>query len=537
MSDILLSAIKEKIKCHGSASLKLSGYSMYPIICEGDEITIEFCKFEQIRNDDIIAFYFNNSEHFIVHRVVDIQYINGQKVFITKGDNNNHLDAKAVKQNNFVGIVKTKNKSTNMYKLAKNIVYLRDRGCVIKYSGMLPRNFPVDILPPYTNNKIKNYNRNLTTELIILFSYRCNLNCIYCSNDSGGNIHGKAIVKVENIKKAISHVIRNVILLRKMKNNTSVKPARIIISGGGEPTIEWDLLVSTVDIVNKFKNEYGNDIVELTILTNAQISDEKAEYLIRNFDFITISCDGLSVQDKQRSRIDNASSKDYVISLLRRLTNSNKEISIRMTVTGDALPYLQDDVEYIFNSFRPIKNIIIEPFVHVGRGTHDGIKKLDYNEFIKTFDVIVRQHYDNIYNSISLLEYKNLYPCQRLSGISLVLSPYNIITCCDTVTPTSTLWDSMVVGSLEDERVEIQNEYLYSIPKHCKMCIAMDFCAGGCPMHTNNLSEPEKEEFCNYMRDMVKTELLRRLEISKKTRTIKNHEIEYSIYSLPRRTL
>lgn len=531
MNKILLNAIKEKIQQVGSVSLKLSGHSMYPTIKNGDLITIEACKFEDVGINDIIACYFSNSEHFVIHRVVGIENINSKRVLLTKGDNNNYIDARAVKQCNFVGKVKIKNQIDDVYQLTPNTVYIRNRNCVIQCDDTII--YPPDgILPPVEHRTIKRINRALTTELIILLSYRCNLNCIYCSGNSNSNID--VTVKADNIVKAINFVINNALILRKIKGNDSAKPARIIISGGGEPTVEWKLLTLAVDTVSSLRAKYGKEIAELIILTNAQINDDKADYLIHNFDQICISCDGISVQDKQRPRLDGDSSKKHAINFLDKLNRCNKEVSIRMTVTGEALPYLQDDVDHFFKTYKVIKNIVIEPFVQVGRGTDKNIKKLDYNDFIDRFDAIVRKYYHNVYNSTTLLEYANSYPCHRLAGISLVISPYNVITCCDSVTPESELWKTMIVGSLDGNQIEIIKNYEHTVPDKCACCIALDFCAGGCPIQLNSLSDNEKMEFCNYKKEMVRRELLRRLEFSKKTKKIKFNGVNYSVYTLPR---
>lgn len=536
MNNLLVNALKERVRQFGTVSLKLFGQSMYPAICNGDIITIEHQNFEDVQINDVIAYHLDKIDHFIVHRVVKIKNVKGKRVLITKGDNNNYIDANAVKQNNYVGTIRTERelnkKMENVYELAPNVLYLRDRDCVIKSDRKI-NTFPTAILPPVTNRANKEYNRALTTELIILLSYRCNLNCIYCSNDSGKNSESDVSVNADSVIKAITFVINNVILLRKIKRSDYVKPARIIISGGGEPTVEWKLVKLIVEIVNNFKNKYGNNIAELSILTNAQIDEEKADYLIHNFETIAISCDGFSTQDKQRPTITGEPSKANVVRFLNKLNQHNKPTSIRMTVTGEALPYLQNDVDNLLNSYKVVKNVIIEPFVRIGRGAADTIKKLDYNDFVCQFDAIVRKHYKNVYNSASLLEYANAYPCQRLSGVSLVLSPFNVITCCDTVTPKSALWDSMVVGSIENKKIRIKNRYTHSIPVSCKSCIALKFCAGGCPMQVSELDDNEKQDFCKYKQDMVKTELLRRIDLSKKAKIVENNEIRYTIYSLP----
>ena len=539
MSELLLNLLKERIRQGGDVSVELSGHSMYPTIRDGEKITIEYYDFEEVQVNDIIACYFKNIKHFVIHRVVNIDFIHGKRVLMTKGDNNDYVDAHAVKSHNFVGMVKvwrTEKMSEDIYYLAPNVVYIKDRKCVLKCDAAIS-SIPVDILPDKINECHKKANRTLTTELIILLSYKCNLDCIYCSNNSGKDDKLDITVKAENIIKAITFVIKNALLSRKIKPHSFVKPARIFVSGGGEPTVEWNLLTVIVDTVSSLKKEYGNDIAELSILTNAQMCEDKADYLINNFDKIAISCDGFSIQDKQRPRKDLKSSKEQIKMFLNKLDKYNKEVSIRMTVTGEALPYLQDDVDYFFGSFSVIRDIIIEPCVHVGRGKDANVKKLDYNDFVAKFDVVVRKYYKNVYNSASLLEFTNGYPCQRLFGISLVLSPYNVITCCDTVTPESSFWESMIVSSLEDEKIKITNDYIYSAPESCKACIAFEFCAGGCPIHLSDLNDNEKEEFCKYRRDMLKTELLRRVDLSEKVESIEYDKKNYTVYSLPRKEL
>lgn len=95
----------------------------------------------------------------------------------------------------------------------------------------------------------------------------------------------------------------------------------------------------------------------------------------------------------------------------------------------------------------------------------------------------------------------------------------------------------MIVGSLENNQIKILKEYVHSIPDECESCIAVDFCGGECPMHLNGLNDSEKTDLCKYKREMVRMELLRRVELSKKTKNIEFNGINYSVYTLPRGVL
>lgn len=72
----------------------LSG-SMSPNIQVGDLIFIKNTNTDNLKEKDIIA-YKNSSNIITTHRIVAIQYVNGEKCFMTKGDANNVADEKIV---------------------------------------------------------------------------------------------------------------------------------------------------------------------------------------------------------------------------------------------------------------------------------------------------------------------------------------------------------------------------------------------------------------------------------------------------------
>jgi len=71
----------------------LSG-SMEPEIMTGDLVIIKNCDTNKLKEKDIIAFKSGTS--VITHRIEKVTEEDGQKVFITKGDNNNTEDRESV---------------------------------------------------------------------------------------------------------------------------------------------------------------------------------------------------------------------------------------------------------------------------------------------------------------------------------------------------------------------------------------------------------------------------------------------------------
>ncbi len=61
---------------------------MFPIIKDGDIITVSPLSGVPIRSGDIIAFIHPQTEKLVVHRLIDTR----EKVFLTKGDNSLETD-------------------------------------------------------------------------------------------------------------------------------------------------------------------------------------------------------------------------------------------------------------------------------------------------------------------------------------------------------------------------------------------------------------------------------------------------------------
>lgn len=79
----------------------LSG-SMRNVINDGDLVLSKECDTESLKVGDIISF--KEDEVVVTHRIIDIVSENGEKHFITKGDNNDTQDSGFVLADNIEGI-------------------------------------------------------------------------------------------------------------------------------------------------------------------------------------------------------------------------------------------------------------------------------------------------------------------------------------------------------------------------------------------------------------------------------------------------
>ena len=78
-----------------------NGWSMWPTIHPGTSISISRVEFSELPPGDLIAF--TRAEHFVVHRIVEIER-NGSYTIFTKGDANLRRD-EAITKANFCGKV------------------------------------------------------------------------------------------------------------------------------------------------------------------------------------------------------------------------------------------------------------------------------------------------------------------------------------------------------------------------------------------------------------------------------------------------
>lgn len=85
---------KETPDFFGFKAYEIVSKSMENTINKNDVIIVQDLSKNEIKINDIIAF--NNNNEVITHRIIDIENINGQTFYTTKGDNNKYPDKEKV---------------------------------------------------------------------------------------------------------------------------------------------------------------------------------------------------------------------------------------------------------------------------------------------------------------------------------------------------------------------------------------------------------------------------------------------------------
>ncbi len=96
----IIQAIKDGNNC---VPIRITGNSMLPLYKDGDIVYIRSFKDYQINDIIVVA----RSNHFIVHRLIEKMISDtGECYYLTKGDNNDHVDRWYPKKNILAKVVR-----------------------------------------------------------------------------------------------------------------------------------------------------------------------------------------------------------------------------------------------------------------------------------------------------------------------------------------------------------------------------------------------------------------------------------------------
>jgi signal peptidase I len=77
------------------STVQVSGLSMYPLIEDGDSVVVTHTR-QSLKPGDTVAF--RQGPRIIVHRVLRSYQLQGDRLYVTRGDNNRHIDPRVREQ-------------------------------------------------------------------------------------------------------------------------------------------------------------------------------------------------------------------------------------------------------------------------------------------------------------------------------------------------------------------------------------------------------------------------------------------------------
>lgn len=328
--------------------------------------------------------------------------------------------------------------------------------------------------------------RGPVTQCGICLTDCCQLRCTYCSNSSDNT--GDTL----NVSQ-VAYFIREMAELRLATD--SDERFRITFSGGGEPTLNWDLFQSSVLSAKEITEELGLK-TSLYLTTNGMVDDTKIDFIISNFDNVMVSYDGSPLLNaRHRPRADGKDVSSTVERTIDGLSAKMDSVSIRSTFWPSESGMFMGISDYLAERFPDVKwsmNMVMP----AGRGLVLGsFEEMDAKKIVDDYLRVFVKRKDElgVLTDFSIFG-RTAIPlmCGAVLPLcsGLWLEPNgNIVNCAEEC-------DKTVLGQVIDSGVQYKERCSDSLLKiccekleECRPCVAYRFCKGGCPARHQLYSE------------------------------------------------
>ena len=312
----------------------------------------------------------------------------------------------------------------------------------------------------------------------------CNMRCQYCFAGTGDYGSGRrSMLNLETGRKAVDFLIE----ASGDRHNLDID------FFGGEPLLNWPVVVELTEYCEKRGRETGKSI-RLTITTNAlKLDREKTDFINKHFKNCVLSIDGRpSVHDRMRPDAAKRGTYDRVAKNIRSFVElrGDLEYYLRGTYTRYNLDFDQD----VMQLAQLGRNVSIEPVV-APDGVGYEIRPEDIPTLERSYERLAVMLFDawtkgkpvNFFHFNIDLEggpclYKRLKGCGVGTEYCAVTPDGDIYPCHQFVGI-----ESFKMGNVNDDPVELNpsvqglfSDLLVPEKPDCLSCWARYFCSGGC---------------------------------------------------------
>lgn len=350
--------------------------------------------------------------------------------------------------------------------------------------------------------------------ITLLLTTACNLRCRYCYASAGETAYER--MTAELARGGIDYVAGSVQLRGENEMEVSYH-------GGGEPTLNWDVLVDSWTYAERRAEECG---LALTggIATNGVIDAWQADWIAGHLSCATLSVDGLpAIQDHQRPTAGGTGSSGRVMQTAGRFDGRGFDYSIRMTVTEESVASLPDSVAFLCER-TGARGFQAEPVYAMGRGVRE--TGAETEAFIGAFVAarrIAEWHGRRLTFSAARTGTRTRCFCGA-SRDNFVLLPSGGVTACHEAYSESApyaaafLYGRSMNGFEFDQAVlERLRETEVERKSYCAGCFARWDCAGDCHykwLHSSRGGPFAGSPRCAITRALIVDELLGRIAAS-----------------------
>lgn len=356
-------------------------------------------------------------------------------------------------------------------------------------------------------------------EVTLFPTSNCNLRCVYCYASAGRkNIRMDWPVA----KAAVDFIFNNAL-------QAGVKGCIVGFHGGGEPSLEWDLIQRTTEYA---KNLAAQNKLELRVhmATNGILSNAKRDYIIKHFSSVNVSLDGPpEIHDLQRPMANGKGSFHYILESLKYFDDHAFSYGIRPTITSKSVSMMPDLVDFFAENFE-LTYLHFEPLFFCGRcitTQWDAPKSEEFVKFFRHAMKRARKLKIRIYYSGARLDVVTSKFCAA-AGDGFSITPSGAVTSCfevcDEDDPRSAIFHYGYFDPITQKFV-FNQEKLQALRKlhvenfaFCQNCFCKWHCAGDCLSKVLSIEETVNHngsERCQMNRSLTLLQIIDLLKNSK----------------------
>jgi uncharacterized protein len=358
------------------------------------------------------------------------------------------------------------------------------------------------------------------THVALFPTNACNLNCSYCH--ASANEGPRLTLPWTIAQNAMDLVIRNTLRLHQ-------STVGLTLHGGGEPSIEWNLVQSVIRYFRKQAERSKLQSV-VSLATNGVMSPDRARWIAESCDSLTLSLDGLP-EDHNRFRMTASGQPTYdnVIKTAKVFDSVGASYGVRMTVAHSWVERLPDAVGCTLRDLK-VREIQVEPLSAKGRAGRFMLLPPEASRFVEAFrraDEVARQFQRSLKYSGARLGIVTDRFCEGV-GHSFAVTPAGDVSCCYEITDRQHpshrryLWgrfnDETTSFDFDEETRVAQLDWAVDHQSRCADCFCKWTCAGDCPMKREPFDEhsaPYSSSRCVITRALTHDQLLRAVQDGK----------------------
>jgi uncharacterized protein len=330
--------------------------------------------------------------------------------------------------------------------------------------------------------KTRPYMQDLTDfepyEATLLLTETCNLACGYCYAKASSTKHvpmGKDVAKA-----AVDVALKNAL-------NRPNRTAEFRFLGGGEPTLEWELIVWISNYI-RYKADEMEVKYWIRLITNGVLlTDERVGWITKNIQFVTLSFDILPELQMNRPFPNGKSSHKTLLRTIEKLGRFGVKFHLRTTISSDASSRLVEMVEYVKNN-TCATTIRFEPMAEIGRANDNELSKPKQQQFVDAFKAAYKlgKEYgiDVTCKMFTNIERRSTRFCNIEFAVT---SEGNVAGCHRYSRKNVDGFDMFHVGRFENNKFSFDINKINQL-RHidtdsfsdCKSCFARWSCASGC---------------------------------------------------------